>query len=346
MVSVTTELEMAASNTFQSIVNQIQFSNLNFSIKMTPFAAYIILKKTVQKNLNGVHTIPAPPLLFLLQQAQEQLHRLEVENTKLKAAYDNVAHENQVLSASLEETNHTLDDLKTTKNILHDKLSNAEIEISKCNAEKTEYEYKLREHKKKHSEEMKVVQAEVKDLTKANKSREKEIHDLKRNLQNTRDSLKNCKAEKSQLKTNKTKLEAEIRNMGHRQKKEAEINKNSIKSEKIDINSNVTKPKALDHATITNHLTFFPTMVSHFNPNFLESSQRQANIASTVAHCVFTASNSDYNSSFNETPENRFKDVELEEKEEGFIGPRLPRILTEVEVKPLIRRVLGDKYGD
>ena len=193
---------------------------------------------------------------------------------------------------------------------------------------------------------MKVVQAEVKDLTKANKSREKEIHDLKRNLQNTRDSLKNCKAEKSQLKTNKTKLEAEIRNMGHRQKKEAEINKNSIKSEKIDINSNVTKPKALDHATITNHLTFFPTMVSHFNPNFLESSQRQANIASTVAHCVFTASNSDSNSSFNETPENRFKDVELEEKEEGFIGPRLPRILTEEEVKALIRRVLGDKYGD
>ena len=45
-----------------------------------------------------------------------------------------------------------------------------------------------------------------------------------------------------------------------------------------------------------------------------------------------------------ETSENKCRDIELEEKEEGFIGPRLPRMLTNEEVKALFERLLGDKY--
>ena len=87
-------------------------------------------------------------------------------------------------------------------------------------------------------------------------------------------------------------------------------------------------------------------MVPHFNPNFLESLQGPADIASMITHCVFKASTSESNSVYSETSENRYKNIELEEKEEGFIGPRLPRILTEEEFKALCRRLLGDKYGE
>ena len=59
-----TELGMAASTTFSSILNEIQLSNLNFTNKMTPYAAYITLKKTVQKDMNGTLATPAPPLLL------------------------------------------------------------------------------------------------------------------------------------------------------------------------------------------------------------------------------------------------------------------------------------------
>ena len=44
------------------------------------------------------------------------------------------------------------------------------------------------------------------------------------------------------------------------------------------------------------------------------------------------------------TSENKHREVELEEKEEGFIGPRLPRMLTDEEVKAVFDRLLGDKY--
>ena len=45
-----------------------------------------------------------------------------------------------------------------------------------------------------------------------------------------------------------------------------------------------------------------------------------------------------------ETSEEGHRDIELEVKEEGFIGPRLPRMLTDEEVKAIFDRLLGDKY--
>ena len=76
------DLEMAVNSTYASILSEIQLSNLNFSIQMTPFASYITLKKSVQKDLNGVHATPSPPLLLLLQQAQQQILILQDENFK------------------------------------------------------------------------------------------------------------------------------------------------------------------------------------------------------------------------------------------------------------------------
>ena len=85
MVPVT-ELKMAINTTFTSILNEIQLSNLNFSIQTTPFAAYITLKKSVQKDLNGDYATPSPPILHLLQETQRQILYLQNENYSLKSA--------------------------------------------------------------------------------------------------------------------------------------------------------------------------------------------------------------------------------------------------------------------
>ena len=81
-----TELTMAVNNTFYSILTEIQLSNLNFSIQMTPFTAYITLKKSTKKDKNGVNTIPSPPVLFLLQEARREITYLKEENRNLKVA--------------------------------------------------------------------------------------------------------------------------------------------------------------------------------------------------------------------------------------------------------------------
>ena len=56
---------MAAGAVFESILQQIQSSNLNFKITLSPFAAEISLKKTPVKYRNGVPSpFTQPPFLL------------------------------------------------------------------------------------------------------------------------------------------------------------------------------------------------------------------------------------------------------------------------------------------
>ena len=49
---------MAASAMFESIIDQVRSSNLNFQIQMTPFSANIVIKKTLIRDYSGLPLIP------------------------------------------------------------------------------------------------------------------------------------------------------------------------------------------------------------------------------------------------------------------------------------------------
>ena len=109
---------MAVNSTYSSILNEIQLSNLNYSIQMTPFGAYITLKKSVQKDLNGTPASPSLPLLFLFQQAHLEICQLREENLHLKATFerqqtklDEIMHENVSLKNDVEENNNAVNAL-------------------------------------------------------------------------------------------------------------------------------------------------------------------------------------------------------------------------------------------
>ena len=50
--------KMAASQAFDTIITQVKLSNLNFRIEMTPFAATIVLKKSLIKDKSGYPILP------------------------------------------------------------------------------------------------------------------------------------------------------------------------------------------------------------------------------------------------------------------------------------------------
>ena len=81
-----TEFTMAIDATFNSILNGIQLSRLNFSIHLTPFAAYITLKKSTQVDRNGDSFAPSPPLCSLLQQAYKDQITAQEEIIGLRAS--------------------------------------------------------------------------------------------------------------------------------------------------------------------------------------------------------------------------------------------------------------------
>ena len=154
MVAVT-ELTMAINSTFTSILNEIQLFNLNFSIQMTPFAAYITLKRSVQKDLNGEHATPSPPILVLLQHAQQEILHLQNKNFQLESAVaslekkcESIALENAHLVEKNDEINKNAKALTATKNILLEKINEGERKAEKQHNENRGFEFKLKEMKK------------------------------------------------------------------------------------------------------------------------------------------------------------------------------------------------------
>ena len=119
---------------------------------------------------------------------------------------------NSDLVKCVEDTSKAFSTLREKRNILREKLDVAEKEINNLKSEKAGNDFKPKEIKKKHSEEVNKLQVQVKDFENKNKTNAKVIHDLQRTLENTRATLKNCKSEKSSLKICHTKLEKKLGN--------------------------------------------------------------------------------------------------------------------------------------
>ena len=202
-MSQVSELKMAINATFGSILNEIQLSNLNFSIQMTPFAAYIILKKSTQKDLHGVPANPSPPVLYLLQQAQQEHLALQDENCKLKVALEMLKNKNDTivsetigLREEIEFKNNAIEVMEANEKNLRSRLDLLENEKSESYATKAATELKIKDIKNKHTEEVRDLESRVGKLSKALKVKEKVENDLN----NARETIKTLKSEKSLLK--------------------------------------------------------------------------------------------------------------------------------------------------
>ena len=240
-----TDLKIAVDATFSSIISEIQLSNLNFSLQITPFSAYITLKKSVIKDQNGVQAVPSPPILFLLQQAHQKMAELREETEQLKIKLDAAEKKNGILlndnavqAEVIAVSNNNLEASNATNNALHVKLEEAEKQVLEISSAKSSSEACLKDTKKSLQHEINNANTVIKSLEKGSKALEKENHNLKRNLESARDTMKNLKNENSSLKINKSKLETEMKKL------EKVISKKESKIAKLvnkDINQNNLK---------------------------------------------------------------------------------------------------------
>ena len=296
-----TDLKMAVDATFSSIINEIQLSNLNFSLQMTPFAAYITLKKSVIKDVDGIQAFPSPPILLLLQQANQTIDNLQEENKQLKIETDaahknneNLVNDNAALVEAVQASDTKLAVSKATNHSLHEKLAAAEKEILKVSSAKHASETEMKDAKKSHLQEINKANSIIKTLEKGGKGLEKEIHNLRRSLENTRDTIKTLKNEHSSLKINKNKLEAKIKKLEKvASQKDLKIME-LTKKENTDINQNLSNSLCSSTSSTTNSCNPEPTsvpsftsMVAHWNPPLYTPSPLMPNsITTMVTHCL------------------------------------------------------------
>ena len=307
-----TELKMAIDSTFSSILNQIQLSNLNFSMQMTPYAAYITLKKSVVKDQNGINGVPSPPILMLLQRAHQNIADLRYENEHLKVKFEALkesrkylVNENVKLVEALDASNHSIAASNASNDMLHRKLELAEENNESISASKKTCETELKDVKKTHCSEIANAKSVIKSHEKDMKSLEKEIYNLKKNLDSSRDKLKHLKTEHSSLKMCKTKLDTESNKLKNVINQKDSIIAKLRKNKELKLNENHENCNSPDTLSSTNFQgnsssgchcisstesgPIFTSMVSHWNSLPTRTSSSNS-ITSMITHCVKSAS--------------------------------------------------------
>ena len=135
---INSELAMAVNSKFNSILEEVQQSKLNFCINLTPYAAYITLKKSTQVDPNGNQAVPTPPVLRLLELSlQEKLdHELEISSLKgtlmkYEQQCNKLICENQSLNDEISKVEESLVKSKIDVNIAYKNIELLENEVSK-----------------------------------------------------------------------------------------------------------------------------------------------------------------------------------------------------------------------
>ena len=219
-MNVVTESTMAIDTTFNSIINEIQLSKLNFGIQLTPFAAYITLKKSTQVDKNGVHAAPSPPLFSILQQSYHDLRAAQEENLCLRNALkaceqkcEDLTMVNSSLFKKLEAVDLDVNASREVNDSLCLRLDSTEKEVSKLRQLNKDLEDKVKLHSKEYSAYTFDTNAKIKALTKEIGGKDKENYNLNKTIANQRDTVTNLKDEVSKMKIRATKAEKENKKM-------------------------------------------------------------------------------------------------------------------------------------
>ena len=148
---------MTATETFETLLRQVQSSCLNFKIEISPFSAIIYLKKSYIKDQRGVRVLPSPKHEELDSFAI-RLRELEEEKDLLKDKLEAAERENQTcnkiiknlrleieqksnLAESLAQTNN---DLKEETKLISSELHNTRLKLT-INYEKSSEDIKRNE---------------------------------------------------------------------------------------------------------------------------------------------------------------------------------------------------------
>ena len=221
-----TEFTMAASTTFNSILNEIQMSKLNFTIQLTPFSAYITLKKTTQVNKDGIPLEPSPPTFMLLQKAYQDQYLENKENEKLSLALkdsekkcDELTISNIDINKKLKSLEASLADVQAVNENLMMKIKGMDKQIANLiNCEET-IKGELKLEKKQHIQYVRESDSKIHTLNKTIKNKDKEIYNLTKNLKNSRENIANIKVGTSELKAAESKLKSQIKHLEKRLQK-------------------------------------------------------------------------------------------------------------------------------
>ena len=264
---------MLASTVFNKILNQIQTSNLNFQVQISPFSAFISLRKSFVKDKSGTLLIPTATSsttnssmeelvaknlkiqrdLFILQNKYRDAIKDCEKVSDAKELENNQERERQKLAAEnirlreiIEDKDKQLEAKADEAFLLHARLENAEKDAIKHFSETKDKNMKLsneisalKSQLKEDSEIIKQHKADISKATKTIKSQEKNIYNLTKKIENLEHKIETLETNKKDMKHEKDKL---IKEMKLHQNKSVTQNlmKSNSTQTKAELNNNST----------------------------------------------------------------------------------------------------------
>ena len=153
------DLAMAVNTKFTSLLNEIQESKLNFMINLTPYAAYVTIKKTTQVDKNGCQMLPTPPVLRLFEEsvrekiiADSEIKQLKDLLVKSESHCLDLTQENNSLREELSSINESLCEAHIMNENLNRKILMKEKQAITFKTEKDTLKQEVSVLKKAHQE--------------------------------------------------------------------------------------------------------------------------------------------------------------------------------------------------
>ena len=329
---------MLATRAFDKILEEIQSSHLNFQLQMSPFSASIFIKKSFIRDKLGNMLLPVDKVSHSECSLQHENSELVDKNDRLQLRILEVEKDNEAKNETIE--------------ILQNKLAKAEASALRMLEEKNNELMTVKKVVNSLNKEMNTLKNEMKAKSKLMKQKEKELYDQDLKCGNLEASVKKFKEEINYLKTENKKYQKKLRQKAG--KEESSSQPSDVRSppcpstQSLPGSATPSLPSPPALSTLTTRTPHGPSdvtmdivqhfngeekgseselttsMVSHWNPTILDSLQCSRSISSMVSHFVLKPT--------------LFC-------EEGFIGPRLPRMMNNKEFKALMDKFFGDKYN-
>ena len=100
---------MLASRSFDNILHQIQTSNLNFYLQLSPFGAHISLKKTLIRDKSGSYLCPAVSTSKVhSDDLTDLLHEVTAAHATIKVLEDEMNQLNPIQGGGKNACGHLL----------------------------------------------------------------------------------------------------------------------------------------------------------------------------------------------------------------------------------------------
>ena len=235
---------MCATKVFNNILNQIQISNLNFQLQLSPFSAHISLRKSFVKDRTGAILQPTLQSNNILDLVSKNLE-LENDLTILRKKYEKLGEDCDHAHSTIEdlkkhhgeimkEKEKQCEFLKEESNLLQSKL---EINEEKM----VDHFSKAKDETIKLSSEISALKSEVTKARKDLKSNEKNIYNLEKKNENLANKIGNLQDSKNEVKKERDDLVKEIKKLRKNQ-----VTKSNYAQTESESNNNLTR----DHLSV------------------------------------------------------------------------------------------------